>query len=600
MDARIFLGLVAFSLLWFMRSIGYEFVGFDDTRVLIEHPNLYNEDSLFSSLREIFVGYFPREEPLLVRDLSWAIDARLYGFGNPFGYHFGNVVLNAFNVGLLYLLLRRTTRSAKTGACVAICFAILPVHVEAVCWVMGRKDVLAAFFMLAGLLAQSFELEDRPLKQRRTLYLLALFCSVLALFSKASALVFFVVLALHRVLHPYLEGGCGPGERLDWVPRIRAAAFAVVPHAALSALFFIWYQGVVGEYGVIQADAPGGLDPEHVSNMLRFAPLILGHYLANIAWPVELSMYYRWPHVEIPLSRAELLGSAGIAAAAAIGLVYAILRRRDLAFYALAALTLLLPYTGLFYVGFWSADRYIYLAAAGALVIAVVLLREISARSRVAALVSALIAVSFVSGSALQSWRQQSVWRSGETLWRYEAYRGRPSLLSIQALAKSYLKRVERNPSSEDASIWLSRAEVEIERGFDRHTELDLQRGRYPVREQLQLARLHYLRGRSAELRGDPLEEQLRHFSRAFEIAPERLTAIYTSRSLFALAGHTEGPEQQRLVEDSYTYFLHYIAFSQHDTMQLAEGKKLLEMNYEGRFPYLEDRILETRRTYFQ
>ena len=53
--------------------------------------------------------------------------------------------------------------------------------------------------------------------------------------------------------------------------------------------------------------------------MLRFAPLILGQYLANIAWPVDLSMYYRWPHVEIPLSRAELLGSAGIAAAAAIG-----------------------------------------------------------------------------------------------------------------------------------------------------------------------------------------------------------------------------------------------------------------------------------------
>jgi len=111
MDARIFLVLFAFCLFWFLRSVGYEFVGFDDTRVLGGHPSLYNEDSLFSSIREIFSGYFPREEPLLVRDLSWAIDARLYGFDNPFGYHFGNVVLNAFNVGLLYLLLRRTTRA---------------------------------------------------------------------------------------------------------------------------------------------------------------------------------------------------------------------------------------------------------------------------------------------------------------------------------------------------------------------------------------------------------------------------------------------------------------------------------------------------------
>jgi hypothetical protein len=587
-------------LLWFLRSIGYEFVGFDDTRVLAGHPNLYNEDSFFSSLREIFVGYFPREEPLLVRDLSWAIDARLYGFGNPFGYHFGNVVLNAFNVGLLYLLLRRTTRSAETSACVAICFAVLPVHVEAVCWVMGRKDMLAAFFMLAGLLAQSFELEDRPIEQRRALYLLALFCTVLALFSKASALVFFVVLALHRLLYPYLEGGRGPREHLDWFPRISRAALAVAPHAVVSALFFIWYRGVVAEYGIIEGDAPGGLDPEHVTNMLRFAPLIFGQYLANIAWPVELSMYYRWPHVEIPLSGAELLGSAGIAAATGIAVIYAILRRRDLAFYALASLTLLLPYTGLFYVGFWSADRYIYLAAAGALVIAVVWLREISARSRVAALASTLIAVAFVSGSAFQGWRQQEVWRSSENLWLYEAYRGRPSLLSIQALAKSYLKRAERSPSREDSSTWLARAEVEIERGFDRYTELGLQRGRYPVPEQHQLARLHYLRGLSDELRGEPLEEQLQHFSRAFEIAPERLTAIYASRSLFELAGHKEGTEQQKLVEDSFEYFLQYIAFSQHDPMQLAEGERLLETNYEGRFPYLDDRILETRRIYFQ
>ena len=51
MDARIFLALFAFSLLWFLRSIGYEFVGFDDTRILAGHPNLYNEDSFFSSLR---------------------------------------------------------------------------------------------------------------------------------------------------------------------------------------------------------------------------------------------------------------------------------------------------------------------------------------------------------------------------------------------------------------------------------------------------------------------------------------------------------------------------------------------------------------------
>jgi len=599
-DVRIFLALLAFSLLWYLRTAGYEFVDFDDTRVLLGHPNLYNENSLLSSIREIFTGYFPREEPLLVRDLSWAVDARLFGFSNPFGYHLGNIVLNALNVGLLYLFLRRTTRSTETSAAVAICFALLPVHVEPVCWVMGRKDMLAAFFLLAALLAQSFELDDRSKAQRRTLYTFALLFTLLALFSKASALVFFIVLGLHRLFRPYLEAGHHPRTKIDWPTRSGHAALAVAPHAVISVLFFIWYRGVIGAYGIIGSDAPGPLDPEHLSNMVRFAPLILGQYISHIAWPVELSMYYRWPHVEIPLTTPELVGSAALAIALLAGLCALIARRRDLAFYALVALTLLLPYTGLFYVGFWSADRYIYLASAGALVIAIVLLREFSARSRVAAAASALIAVAFISGSALQSWQQQAAWRNGESLWLYEAYRGEPSLLSIQALAKAYMKRTERDAAGPEHAIWLDRAEAEIERGFTRHSELEQIPGRYPVPEQLQLARLHYLRGRVAELRREPIENQLRHFSRAFELAPERLTAIYTSRSLFAMAGYADGPEQQKLVEDSFDYFVHYIEFSQHDSLQLAESKQMLEANYEGRFPFLENRILETRKIYFQ
>ncbi len=599
-DTRIFLALLALSLLWYVRTVTYEFVGFDDTRVLLAHPNLYNENSILSSIREIFIGYFPREEPLLIRDLSWAVDARLFGFGNPFGYHLGNIVLNAFNVGLLFLLLRRTTRSAGTSAAVAICFAVLPVHVEPVCWVMGRKDMLAASFLLAALLAQSFELDDRPIRQRRALYATTLLCTLLALFSKASALVFFIVLGLHRLLHPYLEGGRPPSAEIDWRHRSGCAALAVAPHAVLSAVFFIWYRGVIGEYGVIQSDAPGPLDPEHLSNMIRFAPLILGQYLSHLAWPVDLSMYYRWPHVEIPLSTSELIGSAAIALALLAGLFQLLARRRDLAFYALVALTLLLPYTGLFYVGFWSADRYIYLASAGALVIAIVLLREFSARGGKAATASTLIAVAFISGSAIQSWRLQEVWRNGETLWRYEAYRSEPSLLSIQALAKVYLKRAERNVSNPEFSAWLDRAEIEIERGFARQGEFARKPGRYPVPEQHQRARLHYLRGRIAELRREPIENQLRHFSRAFELAPERLTAIYTSRSLFAMAGYAGGLEQQKLVEDSFDYFVHYIEFSQHDPLQLAESERMLEANYGSRFPFLEDRILETRKTYFQ
>jgi hypothetical protein len=45
---------------------------------------------------------------------------------------------------------------------------------------------------------------------------------------------------------------------------------------------------------------------------------------------------------------------------------------------------------------------------------------------------------------------------------------------------------------------------------------------------------------------------------------------------------------------------VHYIEFSQHDSLELAESERLLESNYAGRFPFLEKRILETRKAYFQ
>jgi hypothetical protein len=598
-DVLVSLALAALALTVFARSAGFDFVSFDDPAVLLAHPNLYDESSLLASLRAIFVDYYPREEPLLIRDISWAIDARLFGFANPFGYHFGNIALNAANSVLLYWLLRRMLRDRVTAAGVAACFAVLPVHVEAVAWVMGRKDLLAAFFGLAALLAQSYELDSVSTARRRKLYLAGLGCLLLALFSKASAVVLFALLALHRVLYPYLEGGAAPRAPIAWWDPLRRAALASAPHFVASLAFFAWYRGVTQAYGVVQAGGPGPFDPEHLANVARFGPLVLGQYLAHIVWPAELSMYYRWPHVELPLTAAMLALSAAIALGLTAGLAALALRRRDLLFFALAPLVLLLPYTGLFYIGFWSADRYVYLAAAGPLVLAAVGMRALASRGPAMAAVAAILVGVFALGSAAFSWQHQSVWRDDASLWEYEAHRSQPSLLSIQALARSYMKQAESSDSATDRREWLRRTEAEIGRGFERHEALGRVPSRYGVPETLHLARLHYLRGRVAELAGAPVREQVEHYRRAFDLAPERLTAIYASRGLFEMAAGVTGRQQQRLVEHSFDYFVHYLDFSQTDPLQVAEGEALLERNYVGRFPYLASRIEETRRIYY-
>src|ERR1043166_5808456 len=96
----LFLALAAWLL--YLPSIRYGFVYYDDIRILKDHPELYGQAHFSDNLRAIFLTCFPREEPLLLRDLSWALDSRIFGFGNPLGYHLGNVLLHGIVVALVF------------------------------------------------------------------------------------------------------------------------------------------------------------------------------------------------------------------------------------------------------------------------------------------------------------------------------------------------------------------------------------------------------------------------------------------------------------------------------------------------------------------
>jgi hypothetical protein len=594
------LALAVLSFVFYARSLSFGFVAFDDTSIVLAHPNLYDEGSFGSSLYEIFLGYFPREEPLLLRDVSWALDARLFGFQNPFGYHLGNALFNALNVVLLFLFLHHATARFALALSLAGVFAILPVHAEPVCWIMGRKDVLVAFWLLLALLAQSYELAQVDPRRRRTLYLVTLLCTALALLSKLSAVSFFLVLGLHRALHPYLDGRRRPREPFEVKKSLYQVVPRVAPHAVLSVLYFAWYRAILEKFGVIGWRGPGPLDPEHLWNVAQFTPLVIGQYLKHLVWPTELSMFYRWPHVEIPLTTGQMLGSAGIAIFLLAATLYCCFRRRDLAFYLLTFFALLLPHLNFVYVGFWMADRYIYLASFCPLAIAGILLRELYLRAGAARPAVVALAVIFTFGSGVQAWRQQEVWRDSESLWLHEAYLDQPSLLSLQALAKVYVGRAggEIDPKLRRRSI--EKARVEIKRGLARDRELGRRKGNYKAPDQLHLSRLHYLQARILEIEGAPPEQLIDHYQKAFAIAPDRLSAMMLSRAYFNLAGRAKESNSKDLVKQSFAYFVEFLRMSPTDPVMVAKSREMLRVNYEGRFPFLEGAILEIKRTYLQ
>lgn len=83
--------------------------------------------------------------------VSFLIDRAIWG-ANPFGFHLTVLLIHALASVALFALARRIAPGA--GALVAaLLFAVHPVHAEAVGWISGRADVIAALLGFVALLA---------------------------------------------------------------------------------------------------------------------------------------------------------------------------------------------------------------------------------------------------------------------------------------------------------------------------------------------------------------------------------------------------------------------------------------------------------------
>jgi hypothetical protein len=143
------------------------------------------------------VQYF---RPLIVT--SFAIDRLLYG-AHAAGYHLTNLLLHAVATLLAWAIGRRVLGAGFAAWAAAALFAIHPCHVQAVGWISGRTDVLAALLYMAALLLY-LESRERP---RAWVPLVALSLSLffLALLAKEVAITFPAVLLAHGLLRPKRE-----------------------------------------------------------------------------------------------------------------------------------------------------------------------------------------------------------------------------------------------------------------------------------------------------------------------------------------------------------------------------------------------------------
>jgi len=354
--------------------------------------------------------------------LSYALDYRLWGL-NPVGYHLTNILTHSASAVVFYfiglqilgltwpeLLQRQKHKACLAAAFSALVFSLHPLRVESVVWASERRDVLCGFFYLLSL---SFYLKAQAHAPRKYRWLGASWFSFLAcMLSKGMGITLPFALILLDIY---------PLRRLSWNVKdwlrkeSREVFFEKIPFLLLTVVIgWVGYAGQRNKASMLPWRVYG-LGPR-----VAQASYGLMFYILKMILPIHLLPLYEMP------PRVDLFYWPFALCAAAVVVVTfcVVLFRRSWeagpvlwAFYA----GTLVPVLGFVQFGPQiTADRYSYLPCLGwALLAGYGLAWALNKRDgiRKSASAAAVIAL-FMLGYL--SWKQTRVWRSSESLWRYE------------------------------------------------------------------------------------------------------------------------------------------------------------------------------------
>jgi tetratricopeptide (TPR) repeat protein len=321
------------------------------------------------------------------------------GRGSPRILHATNLILHLCNVLLLFALLRSLTGSLWRSAFVAALFAVHPLHVESVAWIVERKDCLSTLFWLLTTIAYVRYARSPG----RAKYAVVVVLFALGLMSKPML----VTLPLTLLLLDYWPLGRSAGTSYTRHPSPVAILLEKAPLLALSAVasvVTIWAQS---------AHAISALESLPLGVRLANSSVAYVAYICKMFWPTCLAALYPHPGTSIP--EWQVAGAA-IVVAGVTALAVVARRRCPHAFVGwLWYLITLVPVIGLVQVGEQAmADRYTYVPLIGLFILIAWMplprrLRPVSGCASAIAIVALTLAAHTQAG----------YWRDSTTLWRH-------------------------------------------------------------------------------------------------------------------------------------------------------------------------------------
>jgi len=516
-----------------------EFVRYDDQNYITENIHVstgLSPENLTWAFTTGHAGYW---QP--VTWLSLMTDAQVWGL-DARGFHLTNLILHAANAGLLFLVLQAMTGALWRSALAAALFAIHPLHVESVAWVVERKDVLSTFF---GVLAIAAWVRHRR-RQAPGMHFAAFVLLLLSLMAKPMLVTLPLVLLLldawplGRIFArtiPEVPGG--PARRLPALRLIREKSAFFVAAAVFSVVAF-------------EAQRRGGAmtSLNHLPILAKVGNAVIScvRYLARTLMPQDLAFFYPYPIEGWPWWLVIL--SATLLAAITAAVI--MLRRPAVAMGWCWYLVTLLPVIGLVQVGAQAmADRFTYVPLVGVFVAVSWGLGELTLawprlrKPVVAGALVCLVTLMVLARGQVNTWHdslrlfQHAIdvtrgnWVVHLNLGDYWADRG-----SLEDAAREYRAALEVNPDFAQGhnSLGVNLARMgRLDEAMDEFNRaLTLDHG---------LADAYFNLGMALAVK-EMVGEAIRFYSRGLEIAPGQTRARLELVELLAKAGRREEAER--------------------------------------------------------
>ncbi|HEY6071492.1 MAG TPA: tetratricopeptide repeat protein, partial [Chthoniobacterales bacterium] len=412
--AGICAGLIA--LVWFVfgQTRTFPFINFDDPEYVYEVPEINSGVSLHN-LKWAFT-HWPSTNWFPLQNISHMLDFTFFG-PNPGAFHLINVLLHTIAALLLLLLLCKMTGAIWKSAFVAAVFAIHPLRVESVAWIIERKDVLSGvFFMLT--LGAYFYYTRKPSIAR---YIVMSICLAAGMLSKAMLVTTPVILLLldywrlrssdtsHVTRHT--------SQEIRW-PKLIVEKIPLFVLAIIVA--FMTSRGI----------APAHSDADQLPFFARIANALVSYivYIWQTIWPANLGVFYPFGGNEIFLSGMPMFQAPAVFVILFSATLIVLFLRKSRPYLFVGwfwYLIMLAPVIGIIQVNLAAhADRYTYLPQIGLLImigwgVADLLSASFRSAVRTRTAFSICVACCIIAALALTARAQTSYWRDSETLWSH-------------------------------------------------------------------------------------------------------------------------------------------------------------------------------------